>query len=181
MAGFVKMAGNIAKNAMGGMLKGTEAAMVLEKSAATALAGGEKLGAWGTAKVLGRQAGKDILRGGLTSDGVNAVRGAYSDAYKANGGSFFKSLWAGAKEIGPDTFQKGYGARLGIGAGVGAVAGGAKSYYEGDGPGGYAKNMLGGAAMGAAAGHGYSMFKTPRTMASNLRMSTFKDAWGARG
>src|ERR1039458_3441512 len=52
------------------------------------------------------------------------------------GRGFFKGVWHGLGNLGTDSFKKGYGTRLAVGAGVGAAAGGAKSYYEGDGAGG---------------------------------------------
>jgi hypothetical protein len=180
MAGFIELAGNIAKNAFGGMLKDTGAAHQMARVTAARVSHSGLLGRGAGARIVGRQLASDVVRAGLTSEGISSVRAAYAGARGAGGGSFMKGLWAGAKEVGPRTFAAGFGKRVGIGAGIGAAAGGAKAYYEGDGAGGYAKNMLGGAMLGAAAGHGVSMFKTPNTIASNLRPSTFKTAWGAR-
>jgi hypothetical protein len=114
----------------------------------------------------------------------------------------FKDAWAGAKgagaelgvaqkptlldrgkaaldTLGEKSFQPGYATRVGVGMTAGAVAGATKSYYDGEGMGlKRTGTVLGGAAIGALAGHGYHASRTPGTIMGNVN-NAVKSAWKA--
>jgi hypothetical protein len=137
------------------------------------------------ARAKGSSAVMAGVRGFAEEHGATMLSDAGRAAFHSDKG-FFAGIKNGLKGLGPDSFQSGYLKRLGWGAGMGATAGGGRAYYNDDGPGGYAKNVIGGAALGAVGSHMFSMGRTKGTTLNSLLSSNdskgnaFKQAWRAR-
>ena len=155
----------------------------VERRMAEAVTGGASK--WGARGAGVKEAASEFVGAGIAPGVLNIAKDAWAGAVGkvgADGAAGKANLWdrgkAALDTIGSKSFAPGYGKRVGIGAGVGAVAGGTKSYYEGDDASGYAKNMIGGAAIGGLVGHGYHASRTPGTIMGNVG-NAVKGAWKA--
>jgi hypothetical protein len=109
-------------------------------------------GKWGARLAGGRAAASEFAGAGIRGGALNDMKLAYKGARESKG--FFGSSMAALDTIGRDTFQKGYG------------------------PGGYTKNILGGAVLGGAGGHTLHAIKVPSTLLGNAGKA-FKAGWQA--
>ena len=132
--------------------------------------------------------GKNALAGAAKGFGAENAMTMLTDSARGafSGEGFFKRAKAGLGALGPDSFKAGYLKRVGAGLGLGAAAGAGQSYYNGDGVGGYAGNMLGGALAGGIGGHMYAGARTSGTTLNAMLSgrgkggNSFAQAWRAR-